>query len=140
MIGLRLAAAAVIGMLATGAVAATAADTDRWERGRDPATISGGLRHIATGVFFTCSPHGGIIHVTTSGLAPAQLTVRSGDLSAQIVERDMQSGRAHAVIPADDPAMIAAASGSLSVGDKVLDFSEKDRRQFGVFLRICKAS
>lgn len=130
-------AAAITLALALPVAAQTA---DLWERGTDPATAASGLRHVATGVFLSCSAHGGLVHVTATDMKPAALTVRSGDLSALLIEPGMQEGKAHVVVPADDPALLAAATGALTVAGHDLDFSEKDRRYFALFLRICKAS
>ncbi|MCW3837066.1 hypothetical protein ACFQ1E_13095 [Sphingomonas canadensis] len=129
--GLALSAA-----LAAAPLAAQTADG--WERATDPATELRGLHNLAGDVYVSCWERSGTVHVSVPGGSAERVTLTAGDASAALIEVKTVSGRVTGLIPTADPVLAnAAAGGTLTVAGRVLDFSERDRRYFGLFLRIC---
>lgn len=129
--------ASIACLLASPTMAQDAAD--QWERGSDPVTLTGGLRHIASDTYVTCSAQGGFVRVSVAAKSDHPVTLSSGAVATRVFESKLTDGRIHGFTNADDPLYAAViANRDLSVDGKSLGFSDKDFRYFSLLLRSYK--
>jgi hypothetical protein len=112
---------------------------DQWERGDDPVTLTNGLRHIASNIYVTCSPHGGFVRISVPAASDHDMALAAGDGTSSVFERTLTDGRLHGFTNVDDPLYAAAlAHRGLNIDGKALGFSDKDVRYFSLLMRVCK--
>lgn len=130
--------AAAIGGLAAPSVSAQDV-ADQWERGDDPVTLTNGLRHVASNIYVTCSPHGGFVRISVPAARDHDVALVAGEVTSGVFERSLSDGRLSGFTKADDPLYAAAlANRGLSIDGKTLGFSDKDVRYFSLLMRVCK--
>lgn len=130
---------AVIGAaaLALSASVAAAEPTDQWAQGEDPVFLGRGLH---SGDFYVqCSQGAGMVFVSTAAADGHALKIKAGAVSGVSHEHSAQGGRAREWLELKDPVWQAAlAEGALTVDGTAHRFAtERDKRYFGLLLRIC---
>ncbi len=116
---------------------ATAEPTDQWAQGADPVFLGSGLH--SGDLYVQCSQGTGMVFVSTAAADGHALSVKAGTVTGVSHEHKAQDGRSREWLELKDPVWQAAlAEGALTLDGTAHPFAtERDKRYFGVFLRIC---
>ena len=130
----------VLGVFLACSTAALAAEpTDQWAQGADPVFLGSGL--LSGDLYVHCSQGTGMVFVSTAAADGHALRIEAGAITGVSHEHTAQDGRSREWFDLKDPVWQAAlAEGALTVDGTPHAFAtERDRRYFGLFLRICTA-
>ena len=111
--------------------------TDQWAQGEDPVFLGSGLH--SGDLYVHCSQGAGMVFVSTAAADGHALAIKAGAVTGVSHEHSAQGGRAREWLDLKDPVWQAAlAEGALTVDGTAHPFAtERDKRYFGLFLRIC---
>jgi hypothetical protein len=123
--------------LALSSSAFAAEPTNQWEQGEDPVFLGRGLH--SGDLYVQCSQGAGMVFVSTAAADGHALAIKAGAITGVSHEHKAQDGRAREWLELQDPVWQAAlAEGALTVDGTAHPFvTERDRRYFGLFLRMC---
>jgi hypothetical protein len=129
----------VVGLtLVLASFPAHAAETsNQWEQGEDPVFLGSGLH--SGDLFVRCSQGSGMVFVSAAAADGHALSIQAGAVSGVSHEHAAQDGRSREWFDLKDPVWQAAmAEGALTVDSTAHPLAtERDKRFFGLFLRIC---
>ena len=125
------------GALALSSSASAAEPTDQWAQGADPVFFSSGLH--SGDLYVHCSQGTGMVFVSTAAADGHALRIKAGAITGVSHEHAAQDGRVREWLDLRDPVWQAAlAEGVLTVDGTAHRFAtERDKRYFGLFLRMC---
>ena len=124
-------------MLVSSPSIAAAEATDQWAQGADPVFLGPGLH--SGDLYVHCSQGTGIMFVSTAAADGHALRIKAGAITGVSHEHAAQDGRVREWLDLEDPVWQAAlAEGVLTVDGTAHPFAtERDKRYFGLFLRMC---
>ena len=125
----------------TIAPAIAAEPADAWTR-RIVAETGEFVMDHRDGLSLQCSAHGGVIRVTLPGVHTAPVFVTAGTERATLLETAADATHTRGVLLGDFPVIsaIVEASAFEAAGRTWALESAKDKRDVGLFFRICKAA
>jgi len=128
--------------VACAVVPAQAAEpADAWTRKVDAVTNEFIMDH-RDGLTLYCVKQGGVIRVTLPGVHKAPVFIAAGTERAALLEPGSDATHTRGVLMGDNaviPAILQA--GAFEAGGRTWALeSEKDKRDVGLFFRICKAA